>query len=38
MFTLKKQNAIAVIASEINNMSIYQKIRNNLFRLFSPYM
>ncbi|GAC20420.1 cardiolipin synthase [Paraglaciecola arctica] len=38
MFTLKKQNAVAVIDSEINNLSAYKKIRNNLFRLFSPYL
>ncbi|WP_340678605.1 cardiolipin synthase [Paraglaciecola sp.] len=37
-FILKKQNSTAVIASEINGLPIYRKIRNNLFRLFSPYL
>lgn len=37
-FTLKKQNATPVTESEINGLPIYKKIRNNLFRLFSPYM
>jgi cardiolipin synthase len=38
MFTLKKHNSIAVVADEINGLPIYKKIRNNLFRLFSPYL
>jgi cardiolipin synthase len=38
MFTLKKHNSIAVVADEINDLPIYKKIRNNLFRLFSPYL
>lgn len=37
-FILKKQNATPVIESEINGLPTYKKIRNNLFRLFSPYM
>lgn len=37
-FTLKKQNATPVIEEEINGLPTYKKIRNNLFRLFSPYM
>jgi cardiolipin synthase len=37
-FALKKQNATPVIASEFNDLPIYKKIRNNLFRLFSPYL
>ncbi|MBA6224798.1 cardiolipin synthase [Colwellia sp. MB02u-18] len=37
-FALKKQNTTPVIASEFNNLPIYKKIRNNLFRLFSPYL
>ena len=37
-FNEKQQNANAVIASEIENLPIYRKIRNNLFRLFSPYL
>jgi len=38
LFTLKKQNSIAVVEDEINDLPIYKKIRNNLFRLFSPYL
>jgi cardiolipin synthase len=38
LFNVKKQNAIAVVESEINGLPIYKKIRNNLFRLFSPYL
>ncbi|MFT7007438.1 MAG: cardiolipin synthase [Colwellia sp.] len=37
-FALKKQNATLVIEDEINALPIYKKIRNNLFRLFSPYL
>ncbi|MFT5815549.1 MAG: cardiolipin synthase [Psychroserpens sp.] len=37
-FALKKQNATPVIASEFDSLSIYKTIRNNLFRLFSPYL
>jgi cardiolipin synthase len=37
-FALKKQNANPVVESEVNNLPSYQKIRNNLFRLFSPYL
>ncbi len=37
-FTIKKQNATPVIKDEINGLPTYKKIRNNLFRLFSPYM
>jgi cardiolipin synthase len=37
-FTLKKQNADPVVAGEVNGLSIYKKLRNNLFRLFSPYL
>ena len=37
-FTLKKENATPVIKDEINALPIYKKIRNNLFRLFSPYL
>jgi len=37
-FALKKQNAIPVIAEEINGLATYKRIRNNLFRLFSPYL
>lgn len=38
LFSLKKQNAKPVLESEINALPIYKKIRNNLFRLFSPYL
>jgi cardiolipin synthase len=38
LFTLKKQNAVPVIEDEINDLPTYRKIRNNLFRLFSPYL
>lgn len=38
LFSLKKQNAVAVIEEEMNALPISRKIRNNLFRLFSPYL
>jgi cardiolipin synthase len=38
LFTLKKENATPIIKDEINASPIYKKIRNNLFRLFSPYL
>lgn len=38
MFTSKKHNADLVIRDEMNNLPTYKKIRNNLFRLFSPYL
>lgn len=37
-FTLKKKNADLVTKDEVNGLPTYQKIRNNLFRLFSPYL
>lgn len=37
-FALKKQNTIPVIEEELNGLATYKKIRNNLFRLFSPYL
>jgi cardiolipin synthase len=37
-FRLKKQNATQVIKSDINDSPAYKKIRNNMFRLFSPYL
>jgi cardiolipin synthase A/B len=37
-FALKKHNAIPVIEAQINGLPNYKKIRNNLFRLFSPYL
>jgi cardiolipin synthase len=38
LFTLKKQNAVPINAEEITALPTYKKIRNNLFRLFSPYL
>jgi cardiolipin synthase len=37
-FALKKHNAIPVIEAQINGLPNYKKVRNNLFRLFSPYL
>lgn len=37
-FTLKKKNADLVTKDEVNGLPTYKKIRNNLFRLFSPYL
>lgn len=38
LFASKKQNAAAVIEAEINGLPVYKKLRNNFFRLFSPYL
>ncbi|MFT6988573.1 MAG: cardiolipin synthase [Paraglaciecola sp.] len=38
LFTLKKQDSTLVIDDEINTLPTYKKIRNNLFRIFSPYL
>lgn len=38
LFLLKKQNSSPVLVGEINAIPTYKKIRNNLFRLFSPYL
>ncbi|MDE8601962.1 cardiolipin synthase [Marinomonas sp. RSW2] len=38
LFNLKKRNASLVTEDEMDNLLIYKKIRNNLFRLFSPYL
>ncbi|MFT4653092.1 MAG: cardiolipin synthase [Kangiellaceae bacterium] len=38
MFISKKQNAVPVIESDVSGLPTYKKIRNNLFRLFSPYL
>jgi len=38
LFDVKRQNAALVNKSEINALPIYKKVRNNLFRLFSPYL
>ena len=37
-FALKKKNSMLVIHNEIHDLPTYKKIRNNLFRLFSPYL
>lgn len=38
LFSAKRQNAELVDGAEINAFPLYKKIRNNLFRLFSPYL
>jgi cardiolipin synthase len=38
LFILKKQNSTLVNEKEMNDLPSYRKIRNNLFRLFSPYL
>ena len=38
IFGDKKRNAVIVTAKEMNDLPNYKKLRNNLFRLFSPYM
>jgi cardiolipin synthase len=37
-FNNKKQYSTAVVEDDINDLPTYKKIRNNLFRLFSPYL
>ena len=37
-FIMKKQNAIPVTEAEMAALPAYKRIRNNLFRLFSPYL
>ena len=37
-FIMKKHNATPVLKAEMNALPTYKKIRNNLFRLFSPYL
>ena len=37
-FIMKKQNATPVIEAEMAALPAYKRIRNNLFRLFSPYL
>lgn len=37
-FASKKQNSDLVVESEVNDLPVYKKVRNNLFRLFSPYL
>jgi cardiolipin synthase len=38
LFSLKKLNAIPVMEDEMHDLPSYKKIRNNVFRLFSPYL
>ncbi|GAC29278.1 phospholipase D-like domain-containing protein [Brumicola pallidula] len=38
LFNVKKQNSVIVTEAEMNDFSTLKKIRNNLFRLFSPYL
>jgi cardiolipin synthase len=38
LFSLKKQHSERVIKDEIDALPIYKKIRNQFFRLFSPYL
>jgi len=38
LFSDKKQNSTLIMAEKINGIATYKKIRNNLFRLFSPYL
>tara|TARA_R110000737_G_scaffold351080_1_gene392124 strand:- start:756 stop:2222 length:1467 start_codon:yes stop_codon:yes gene_type:complete len=38
LFCDKKQNSTLIMAEKINGIATYKKIRNNLFRLFSPYL
>ena len=38
IFTLKKQYSRLVVKNDISGLPTYKKIRNNLFRLFSPYL
>lgn len=37
-FTVKKQNSSLITQAEVDKVSVARKIRNNLFRLFSPYV
>ena len=37
-FASKKQSALAISDTQIGDLPTYKKIRNNLFRLFSPYL
>jgi cardiolipin synthase A/B len=38
LFESKKFNAERVLEEDVRGLSIYKKVRNNLFRLFSPYL
>lgn len=38
LFASKKRDSEQVIKTTVDNLPLYKKIRNNLFRLFSPYL
>jgi cardiolipin synthase len=38
LFESKRNNAKEVLEPELNDIPMYKKVRNNLFRLFSPYL
>jgi cardiolipin synthase len=38
LFSLKKQSAVEVTSADVNRIPAYKVFRNNLFRLFSPYL
>ncbi|TYK66281.1 phospholipase D-like domain-containing protein [Colwellia echini] len=38
LFTAKKENATLVVKEYLDPLSRFKKIRNNFFRLFSPYL
>lgn len=38
LFALKKQNSSLILSEQLNSKPLYKRVRNNLFRLFSPYL
>jgi cardiolipin synthase len=38
LFNIKKQNSVIVTEAEMNDLTMLKRMRNNLFRLFSPYL
>ena len=38
LFDNKKRNSTLILEDEVKYLPVYKKIRNNLFRLFSPYL
>ena len=38
LFEAKKFNSEQVLEEDMKNLPLYKKVRNNLFRLFSPYL
>ena len=38
LFIAKKESAVQVLPSDIKSLPSYKKVRNNLVRLFSPYL